>query len=72
MSYNERVVSVAAGVCPSMSQNWSKLLLLHPFNGLFSRTTWVSWYQKGRTILDFNEARDDGGDDATATPPSLA
>jgi len=21
---------------------------------------WVSWYQKGRTILDFNEARDDG------------
>jgi len=32
----------------------------HPFNGLFSRTTWVSWYQKGRTILYFNEARDDG------------
>jgi len=22
------------------------LLLLHPFNGLFSRTTWVSWHQK--------------------------
>jgi len=19
----------------------------HPFNGLFSRTTWVSWHQKG-------------------------
>jgi len=32
----------------------------HPFHGLFSRTTWVSRYQKGRTILDFNEARDDG------------
>jgi len=31
----------------------------HPFNGLFSRTTWVSWYQKGRIILDFDEARDD-------------
>jgi len=30
-----------------------------PFNGLFSRTTCVSWYQKGKTILDFNEARDD-------------
>jgi len=29
-----------------------------PFNGLSSRTTWVSRYQKGRTILDFNEARD--------------
>jgi len=24
------------------------------------RTTWASWYQKGRTVLDFNEARDDG------------
>jgi len=27
------------------------LLLLLLFNGLFSRTTWVSQYQKGRTIL---------------------
>jgi len=26
-------------------------------NGLFSRTTWVSWYQKGKTTLDLNEAR---------------
>ena len=33
------------------------LLLLHPFNGLFSRTTWVSRYQKGKTSLDLNEAR---------------
>jgi len=24
------------------------LLLLHPFNAFFSRTTWVSWYQKGK------------------------
>ena len=37
----------------------SRLLQLHPFNGLFSRTTWVSWYQKGTTSLDLNEARDD-------------
>jgi len=36
------------------------VLLLHPFNGLFSRTTWVSWYQKGKTSLDLNEAKDDG------------
>jgi len=36
------------------------LLLLHPFNGLFSRTTWVSQYRKGKTNLDLNEARDDG------------
>ena len=30
----------------------------HPFNGPFSGTTWVSRYQKGRTNLDFTEARD--------------
>jgi len=35
------------------------LLLLHPFIGLFSRTTWVSRYQKGKTSLDLNDARDD-------------
>ena len=35
-------------------------LLLHPFNGLFSRTTWVNRYQKGKTSLDLNKARDDG------------
>ena len=34
------------------------LLLLHPFNGFFSRKTWVSRYQKGKTSLDLNEARD--------------
>ena len=31
---------------------------LQPFNGLFSRTTRVSRYQKGKTNLDFTEARD--------------
>jgi len=36
------------------------LLLLHLFSGLFSRATWVSQYQKGKTRLDQNEARDDG------------
>jgi len=30
----------------------------HPFNGPFSGTTWVSRYQKGKTNLDFIEARD--------------
>ena len=29
-----------------------------PFNGLFSRTTWVSRYQKGKTSVDFTGARD--------------
>jgi len=30
----------------------------HPVNGSLSRTTWVSRYQKGKTNLDFTEARD--------------
>jgi len=30
----------------------------HPFNGPFSGTTRVGWYQKGKTNLDFTEARD--------------
>ena len=30
----------------------------HPFNGPLSGTTWVGWYQKGKTNLDFTEARD--------------
>ena len=34
------------------------LLLLHPFNGPLSGTTRVSRYQKGKTNLDFTEARD--------------
>ena len=29
------------------------LLLLHPFNSLFSKTTWVSRYQKDKTITQF-------------------
>jgi len=39
-----------------------KLTVVVPFNGLFSRTTWVSKHQKGKTILDmdFKKARDDG------------
>jgi len=30
----------------------------HPFNGPLSGTTQVGWYQKGKTNLDFAEARD--------------
>ena len=30
----------------------------HPFNGSLSRTTQVCRYQKGKTNLDFSEARD--------------
>ena len=31
---------------------------IHTFNGPLSGTTWVSWYQKGKSNLDFTEARD--------------
>jgi len=31
---------------------------IHPFNDPFSGTTQVSWYQKGKTNLDFAEASD--------------
>ena len=34
------------------------LLHTHTFNGPLSRTTQVSWHQKGKTNLDFTEARD--------------
>ena len=39
---------------------WLPLLYTYtrPFNGPFSGTTWLSWYQKGKTNLDFTEARD--------------
>jgi len=39
-------------------ENVESTLLLQPFNGLFSRTTWVRRYQKGKTNLDFTGARD--------------
>jgi len=42
------------------SGTWLLQLLLHPFNGLFSRTTWVSRHQKCKTSLDLIETRDDG------------
>ena len=44
----------------SLSTEKILLLLLNPFNSPFSRTTWVSRYQNGKTSLDLNEARDDG------------
>jgi len=41
-------------------------LLLHPFNDL-SRTTCLSQYQKGKTSLDLNQARNGGFWDAVAS-----
>jgi len=37
---------------------WYAMCTINPFSGLFSRTTWVSQHQKGKIILDVNEARD--------------
>jgi len=42
---------------------------LYPFNGLLSRTIWVSWFQKGETSLDLNETRDDGVLGCTSAGP---
>jgi len=38
------------------------------FNGLFSRTTWVSWHQKRKAFWIFAGARDDGVAVASAGP----
>ena len=40
------------------STYYSKHTHTHTFNGPLSRTTWVSRYQKGKTNLDFTEAKD--------------
>ena len=58
---------VCVCVCVILRQYWILnnafllllLLVLHPFNGFFSRTAWVSRYQKSKTRLYLNEARDD-------------
>ena len=56
-------VSVLVGPCCPAPLNCNNadvytVVLLQPFNGLFSRTIWVSRYQKGKTSLDFTGARD--------------
>ena len=40
------------------STNSPRYTHTHPFNGPFSETTRVGWYKKGKTNLDFTEARD--------------
>jgi len=39
-----------------MSYHWARQF--NQFNGPLSGTTWVSRYKKGKTKLDFTEARD--------------
>jgi len=60
ISWNKAVAQPTAERCTLASTPLLLLLLLHPLNGLFSRTTRVSRHQKRKTSLDLNEARDDG------------
>ena len=53
---NEEVMGGASGRRRSDKCKKSRT---HPLNDIFSRTTWVSWYQKGKTKLGLNEPRDD-------------
>jgi len=48
--------------------NHSSIIHTHPFNGRFSGTNQVSRYQKGKTNLDFSEARDSEWQWASAGP----
>ena len=45
-------------LCKVHLWKWPVVQDTHMFNGPFSRTTQVSQYQKGKTNLDFTEARD--------------
>jgi len=44
--------------CLALSARAFSHIHMHPFNGPLSRATRVSRYQKGKTNLDFTEARD--------------
>jgi len=49
---------LSAITATNISQSFTHNTHTHPFNGPFSGTTRVSRYQKGKTNLDFTEARD--------------
>jgi len=53
----EGKLHVATLVIHSLHRNYTHTHT-HPFNGPFSRTTRVGRYQKGKTNLDFTEARE--------------
>jgi len=60
---NEQCQSTEANCQNTEKQNKPKTISTkvrntHPFNGPLSGTTQVSRYQKGKTNLDFTEARD--------------
>ena len=51
--------TIFSPICSTMVQFYNESHTnTHPFNGRFSGTVQVSRYQKGKTNLDFTEARD--------------
>ena len=48
------VSSLSTGRLEVQTYSMTTTAILHPFNGLLSKTTWVSQYQKGKTSLDLN------------------
>jgi len=52
-------VSTVSPYC-SINAKRATVTTTTPIYGLISRKTWTSWYQKGKTGLDLNEARNDG------------
>ena len=59
----ERVTSLremfSVSVLLSVTITLMLFYILHPINGLCSRTTWVSRNQKGKTSVDLSKARND-------------
>jgi len=53
-------VCVCLMMWPRNSLKYTITTTTNRFNGLFSRTTWVSWYHKGKISVDLSETRDDG------------
>jgi len=52
------LIHLTFSYCKSVMHISTGLIITHPFNGPFSGATQVSRYQKGKTNLDFTEARD--------------
>ena len=57
-SAQQRRQTAASGHTASVGGLYTHTFNAHTFNGPFSRTTRVGRYQKGKTKLDFTEARD--------------
>ena len=51
------MVCTSVIVSPRNHRSCNMHTYMHPFGGPFSGTTWVSRYEKGKTSLDFTEAR---------------